>query len=303
MNRIGIFSKREQFAQDLLQHINAQKIDNIRAEFAVVGETRFPEKSPYRVVVDRISGYVPYFKTYFTNAALSGSYVINNPFGLARIDRFHNYSRVKKLGFAVPRTVCLPTREYHPDCSTSDLQNLKYPLDWEDIGDFVGFPAILKPYDGYGFRDTYTVNSIPELVECYNGTGTRTMLMQEFINYDCYVKTYVAGGDDSFTLKYNPSSREYSCKKKDLKGLPIDEIVDGARDIAKNLEIDFYAVEFAMKDDTPYVVNFLDPYPDCRKEALLPECYDWCIERFSHKIIDCALSGKTSCCEPALINA
>ncbi len=288
---IGIFSIREQFSYDLLKKINQKNVKGVRAEFAIVGETRFLEKSPYRVIIDRISSYVDYFKTYFKNASLTGTYVINNPYGIERVDRLYNSMYARKLGLSTPRMVCLPTRQYHPDCDESDLRNLKYPLDWEDICDFIGFPAMLKPYKSHGFRDIYKVNSIDELIQCYNGTGRQVMIMQEFIPYDFYVKTFVVGKEKCFTLKYNPKTREYVHVSKSTESLPLDKVVESAIVISKELDIDFNTVEFALKDGVPYAVDLFNPHPDCRLEALTEESYNWCLDNLSELAINKAQSS------------
>ena len=35
-------------------------------------------------------------------------------------------------------------------------------VDWKEVFDYIGFPAILKPYDGGGWRNVYKVNNIQE---------------------------------------------------------------------------------------------------------------------------------------------
>jgi len=300
LNKIGIFSIREQFSRDLLKEINGRHQGVVRAEFAVVGETRLFEKSDYRAIVDRISAHVDYFTTYFKNAALHGTYVVNNPFGILNIDRFYNYSQARKAGFEVPRTVCLPTRDYHPSCGDEDLSNLQYPLDWESLMDFVGFPAFLKPYYGYGYREIYTVSTMSELIECYNSTGRQLMIVQEFIKYDFHVRTFVAGNKDIFTMKHNPLTREYTSDREIIGKLPTEKLLKEAMEVGKRLNIDFYAVDYAMKDGVPYIINLLNPFPECREETLTEEGYKWCLTKFADVVLDKADSEELNVCELAL---
>lgn len=294
MNKIGIFSIREQFSMDLLHKINEAKKDDIRAESALVGETRFYEKSPYSVIIDRVSSHVSYFKHYFKNASLMGAYVINNPFGKSCVDRFHNSFFAKNLGVDVPRMVCLPSREYHPDCDAQDLKNLKYPLDWEDICDFVGFPAILKPYEPHGFRDIFKVNNVDELIRCYNGTARQVMVMQQYIDYDFYLKTFIVGKQEHLTVKFDPSSRHYSSGKDVVKGLSMGKIIKKATRLCKDLDIDFCTVEFAVKDENMYAIDLFNPNPDCREESLTDECYHWCLEEITKLAIEKAAAGEAN---------
>ncbi len=37
------------------------------------------------------------------------------------------------------------------------MRNMEYPLKWDDVFAYVGFPAFLKPFDGGGWRDVYQV--------------------------------------------------------------------------------------------------------------------------------------------------
>jgi glutathione synthase/RimK-type ligase-like ATP-grasp enzyme len=298
VKKIGVFSIREQFAYDLLQKINNLKKDDVRAEFAMVGETRFMEKTPYRVIIDRVSSHVSYYNTHFINAALTGTYVINNPLAVESVDRFSNYCQAKNLGLAVPRTISLPTRQYHPDCSSQDLGNLQYPLRWEEIGDFIGFPAILKPYNGYGFRDIYLVRNVNELIRCYDGTGRQTMIIQEYIPYDFVVKVFmVNGGKEIFVMKDIVSEKKYvNMKEKEIDSR-ISRVIDSVVEIADKTGLDFITTEIASKNDALYVYNFLNPFPDCREEILTEECYQWCLNKVAALSVEYAKSSITNPCQ------
>ena len=134
----------------------------MRAEHCTVSESRMAQPCPYSVIIDRVSHIVTYYRTYLKNAALSGTYVINNPFWFLADDKFYNYSLATQLGIAVPRTVCLPSRSYPSGTDEDDLRNLVRELNWDSIVEYVGLPAILKPYDGYGWRHVYKVSTMGE---------------------------------------------------------------------------------------------------------------------------------------------
>src|SRR3954465_8594845 len=77
----------------------------ISAEFVKLAGTKFDEPPAYRVIVDRISHEVEYYRGYLKYAARNGTYVINNPFWWTADDKFFNYARMSLLGVATPRTV------------------------------------------------------------------------------------------------------------------------------------------------------------------------------------------------------
>src|SRR5262249_48425098 len=63
----------------------------ISAEFLKLTGTVMGQPSGYRVIVDRISHEVEYFRAYLKHAVLEGTYVINNPFWWTADDKFFNY--------------------------------------------------------------------------------------------------------------------------------------------------------------------------------------------------------------------
>ena len=125
--------------------------------------TKMGEPSGYRVIVDRISHEVEYYRAFLKHAVLEGTYVINNPFWWTADDKFFNYSVAKRIGVAVPKTVVLPQKSYPADIdlTAESLQNLGYPIEWDALLDFVGRPAILKPYSGGGWKHVYKVHDRP----------------------------------------------------------------------------------------------------------------------------------------------
>jgi len=48
----------------------------------------------------------------------------------------------------------------HSGIVSESLRNLEFPLDWQAIVDYVGFPAFMKPFDGGGWKNVSKVNSI-----------------------------------------------------------------------------------------------------------------------------------------------
>ena len=92
----------------------------------------------------------------------------------------------------------LPQKGYPPDIDLTpeSLRNLQYPIDWDGLLDYVGRPAILKPYSGGGWKHVYKVNDRDELLEAYDGTAPYCMTLQEFIDFDQYVRCFTFGKTD-----------------------------------------------------------------------------------------------------------
>src|SRR6195256_1005116 len=192
------------FPGALVDRINAMEIDGIRAEFVHVGGVHMAEPSGYAVIVDPLSHDMPFYRAFLKNAALTGTVVINNPFWWSADDKFFNYSLAAKLGVAVPRTVLLPQKDYIKGIVSESLRNLEFPLDWQGIIDYVGLPAIMKPFDGGGWKNVSRVNSIEELWLEYDQTGTLCMTLQEGIDFDQFVRCYCVGQEEVMIMAYDP---------------------------------------------------------------------------------------------------
>ena len=114
MKKIGIiFGMENTFPPALVERINSMKVEGVAAEFVKIGAVKMAEPSGYRVIIDRISQDIQFYRAYLKNAALSGTFVINNPFWWTADDKFFNYALATKLGVAIPPTVILPHNQ-HP---------------------------------------------------------------------------------------------------------------------------------------------------------------------------------------------
>src|SRR6187431_1261969 len=167
--RVGVlFGQEESFPPAVADRINAMRLPGLTAEFVQVGAVRMDEPARYRVIIDRISHDIPFYRAYLKNAALAGTAVINNPFWWSADDKFFNYALAHRLGVAVPPTVLLPHKQHPPNTSAKSMRNLRYPMDWDAVFAYVGFPAFLKPHDGGGWKDVYKVDNPQEFFAAYD---------------------------------------------------------------------------------------------------------------------------------------
>jgi hypothetical protein len=162
------------------------------------------------VIIDRISHEVPFYRTYLKHAVLRGCTVINNPFMWTADDKFFGASLATKLGVASPKTVVLPNKEYVPGITTTRAcATSVFPLDWQGIVDYVGLPCILKDAHGGGWKDVYVCRSLEELIHHYDQSGLLTMIVQEFIEWEQFVRCMCLGQEEVLPMKYDPRERKY----------------------------------------------------------------------------------------------
>jgi hypothetical protein len=292
--KIGLLVGREHaFPPAFLARVNALgKPHGVTAEYVSLAGTRMGEPARYKVIVDRISHEVDYYRGYLKHAVLEGTYVINNPFWWTADDKFFNYAVMAKLGVAIPKTVLLPQKGYPPgvDILPESLRNLEYPLDWEALLDYVGRPAILKPFAGGGWKHVYKVHNAQELIAAYDGTAPYCMTLQEFVRFDKYVRCFTFGKTDITPVHYDPHERRYIVDHEYLDADLGARIVQDAQTINEALGYEMNTIEFAVQDGVPYAIDFLNPAPDFERDRITEHYFELVLDRMSTLVIDRAVN-------------
>jgi hypothetical protein len=296
--KIGLVCGREySFPPAFIERVNQLgAAHGITADMVKFAGTKMDEPSGYRVIVDRISHEVEYYRGALKHAVLHGAYVINNPFWWTADDKFFNYSVMNQLGVAIPRTVLLPQKGYPADVDLTpeSLRNLHYPLEWDALLDYVGRPAILKPYSGGGWKHVYKVDDRDELLTAYERTSPYPMTLQQFIHFDRYVRCFTFGKTDITPVAYDPRERRYIV---DHQYLPADvgaRVVKDAQTIKLALGYEMNTIEFAIQDGVPYAIDFLNPAPDMERDRITDFYFRHVVEKMSQLVIDRALNGHPS---------
>jgi len=296
--KVGLLCGREySFPPAFIARVNeAGARHGITAEMVKLGGTKMDAPADYRVIVDRISHEVEYYRGALKHAVLQGSYVINNPFWWTADDKYFNYSVMAKLGVAIPRTVLLPQKGYPADVdlTAESLRNLSFPVDWDALLDYVGRPAILKPYSGGGWKHVYKVNDKAELLEAYDRTAPYCMTLQQFINFDKYVRCFTFGKTDITPVAYDPRERRYIVDHHYLSPELGARVVRDAQTINQALGYEMNTIEFAVEGDVPYAIDYLNPAPDFERDRITPFYFSHVIEKMTALVIDRALHGTPS---------
>lgn len=284
MKRVGILVGREKtFPEALIRNLNERGNGAVTAEYLVLGGIKHDDPPRYDLVIDRISHEVPFYRATLKRLALEGTIIVNNPFWWSADDKFFNYSLAAKLGVAVPRTVLLPQKDYIPGIVSESLRNLQFPLDWLEIADYIGFPAFLKPFDGGGWKNVSKVNTLEELIHEYDQTGTLCMTLQAGVDFDQFVRCYCIGQEDVMIMPYDPrkpylSGEQYIYDPNYLAPELNARVTQDVRTLCTALGYDINTVEFAIKDDIPYAIDFMNPAPDAELASVGEFYHNWVTE-------------------------
>jgi hypothetical protein len=298
MKKVGLLCGREfSFPPAFIERVKTLGAkDGVTAEFVKLSGTRMDEPAKYRVIVDRISHEVEYYRGYLKHAVLQGSYVINNPFWWTADDKYFNYCVAAKLGVAIPKTVLLPQKGYPKDVdiNAESLHNLEYPIDWDGLLDYVGRPAILKPFSGGGWKHVYKVHTKEELWAAYDQTSPYCMTLQEFIDFTQYVRCFTFGKTDILPVHYDPKNRRYIVDHKYLSAEIGERVVRDAQTINQALGYEMNTIEFAIQDGVPYAIDFLNPAPDFERDRITEFYFEQVVDKMARLVIDRALGGEVS---------
>ena len=296
MRKIGVlYGMENTFPAALVDRINRQGIAGLSAEHIRIGAIKMAEPGGYRVIIDRISQDIEFYRAYVKNAALSGTIVINNPFWWSADDKFFNYSLASKIGVAIPNTVLLPHKMHPPGTSAQSMRNLAFPLNWDEVFEYIGFPAFLKPFSGGGWKAVYKVDSPEEFFYAYDQTGTLCMTLQSAVEFDDYFRCYVVGQKKVHVMPYDPRRPHHLRYVKDNDPQAhhlYERVVKDCLTLCRALGYDFNTVEFAVENGIPYAIDFLNPAPDADVHSVGEDNFEWVVENVAQLAIQKAMSDE-----------
>jgi hypothetical protein len=286
---VGLLVGREwSFPPAFIEEVAGRKA-GVTVEYARIGAPSMDQPLPYDVLIDRISHEVPFYRTFLKKAVLDGVTVVNNPFMWSADDKFFGATLATKLGVASPKTVALPNKSYVPGIVPSEsLRNLEFPLDWEGIAKHVGMPCILKDAHGGGWKEVYVCRSLDELLHHYDSSGLLTMVVQEFIQWDQFVRCLCLGQEAILPMPWDPRERRYLVQAGYLSPELEARIVQDARTLVQALGYDMNSIEFAVRDGVPYAIDFMNPAPDMDINSLTPTYFEWTVKAMADMAIKLA---------------
>ena len=295
MKKIGVlFGKERSFPMAFVERVNSKGVHDIVAEPVRIDKVVQGACDEYTVIIDRISQDVPFYRAYLKDAAICGAAVINNPFWWSADEKFFNNCLAVKIGVPVPKTVILPSRELPEDTSEQSFSNLAYPLDWEGIFNYVGFPAYMKPFAGGGWKNVYKLHNMDEFFQKHGETGQLVMLLQEEIVFEEYYRCYCIGGKYVRIMPYEPRNPHHLRYVSDFNPGPekLKQMEDIVLRLNHYLGYDFNTVELALRDGVPYAIDFCNPAPDAERISVGEENFEWVVETAATYAIEKALAHK-----------
>ena len=282
MKKIGIlFGQERSFPEAFVKRVNELGGNEFSAEYVNINKIFQAEPLDYAVIIDRISQDVPFYRAALKNAAITGTAVINNPFWWSADEKFFNNALAVKLGIPVPKTALIPSHARPDDTTENSFSNLAFPLDWDAIFEYTGFPAYMKPFDGGGWKEVYKLHDREDFFDKHSQTNQHVMMLQEEIVFDEYFRCYCIGGKYVRIMQYeprNPFHLRYVVDHEPSSEALLKTIHEYVIQLNQYLGYDFNTVEFAVRDGIPYAIDFCNPAPDADIASVGQENFDWVVQ-------------------------
>jgi hypothetical protein len=120
-----------------------------------------------------------------------------------------------------------------------------------------------------------------ELIEHYNGSGLLTMIVQEFIEWDQYIRCLCLGQTEVLPMKYDPGQRRYHVEHQHLAPELGERVVTDSLKLCRALGYDMNTVEWAVRNGVPYAIDFMNCAPDMDINSLTPHYFDWTVQHMA----------------------
>lgn len=275
--KIGLLcNKKEEFALDIKQKLEAQ---GCNVEFISLRQQLLPMKKEFDVILDRDGFENEFLRESMKAIAMNGTYIINNPFAYTAANKIMDTMLCSELGIETPKTIFLPQieKEWEP------ADSVAWP-DWEEIEQQIKFPAILKSFNGYGWKNVFEISSIETAKQKFGEIKQGTpMLLQEKIDFVDYYRVFCINKKNLLIAKWKPAPENLG----ELLFVEPQQAANLQKKIEKQtirlnerLDFDVNAVEWCIdKQGKAIVIDAFNEVPDMDKARMPEQYYWWMVDR------------------------
>ncbi|MCX5747840.1 MAG: hypothetical protein NT062_35700 [Proteobacteria bacterium] len=250
----------------------------------------------YDVVLDRLTHWYHTSREWIKKAILmDGLYVLNNPWAVQSMEKHTSYCAMMHLGMPIPTTWMIPPKAYEPlpDLAPT-LKKYARLFDLGAIGNRIGYPMFMKPYDGGGWRAVTRIADEAALRKTYEDSGKGVMHLQAAVNpFDSFVRC-IGLGPQTHLVKYEPDAPLHDRYSQAQDFVSADEaqmLRDTTLTINAFFGWDFNSCESLRKGGVWYPIDFANPCPDSQVTSLHRH-FPWLVKANLRWSIFCAVTKK-----------
>jgi hypothetical protein len=151
---------------------------------------------------------------------------------------------------------------------------------------YIGTPAIFKDVRSGGRRFAHRVHNVEELIQRYDESGTRTMLLQQVLDTDQHVHCLVIGQEKTLFLPYYLSTNRYYDDLIDPATPLGQQMIQAALSLTRFYRYDINMLEFVVLDDQLYVISCTNPSPLIDQTLMTPRQFEWIVAEIAHLVVE-----------------
>ena len=252
-------------------------------------------KPPYRLVIDRLSWWYAVPREWLKKIALMDDvYLLNNPFTFQAMEKHSAYCAMMRLGLKVPDTWLIP-HKLPPDNPRFAPMAERYYRDFElePIGERVGYPLFMKPFNGGAWVGVTRIDSPEELRQSYDDSGERLMHVQAAVHdYDVFSRS-LSIGPQTAVAEYEPARAYYEryAPLPDLGPELEEELVTISRLVNAFFRWELNSCEVIVKDGDARPIDYANASPDLSLVSL-NYLFPWAIGSLVRWCVFCCVTDR-----------
>ena len=256
----------------------------------------------YSLVIDRLSWWYHLPREWLKKISLMDDvYLLNNPFTFQAMEKHAAYCAMMRLGLKVPATWLiphkLPPRSVRFGSATDRFEAMasRYnaPFDLDAIGETVGYPLYMKPFDGGQWVGVTRISGPEELRRGYDASGERLMHLQAAVDFDVFVRSLSIGAE-TMVMHYDPDRPlhdRYQVSHGFLTGQLGAEIVTISRLVNAFFRWELNSCETLVRGDEVHPIDYANASPDVALTSL-HYYFPWAIRTLVKWCVFCTVTGR-----------
>jgi len=253
-------------------------------------------KPRYSLVIDRLAWWYELPRAWLKKVSLMDDvYLLNNPFTFQSMEKHSAYCALIRLGIKVPETWMIPHKvppenpRFQP---TAERYNPAFEL--ADIGERVGYPLFMKPFDGGQWVGVTRVKSADQLQQVYDESGQRLMHVQAAVeDFDVFARS-LSIGPETMVMDFRPERPMYDRYQVSHGFLSAElgwEVVTISKLVNAFFRWEFNSCETIVKDGVAYPIDYANASPDVALTSL-HYYFPWAIKALVRWTAFCAAVGR-----------
>ena len=250
----------------------------------------------YDVVLDRLTHWYHTSREWIKKIILMNDvYVFNNPWSIQSMEKQTTYCAMAHLGFPIPETWLVPPKSYalHADLDTT-LKRYARLFDLGEIGQRLGYPLYMKPYDGGAWKGVSRIENEAGLRKAYEESGTLLMHLQAAVEgFDQFVRC-IGLGPQFHLVSYDPAAPlhdRYRVAQNFVSAEDRRLLEDMTITINTFFGWDFNSCEALRQGGVWYPIDFANACPDSQVTSLHYH-FPWLVKANIRWAVFCAVTQR-----------